>query len=197
MRSSIIRFWLPGADKTAAAERYAAWGVDQHHLRRLGAAAIEQLPDLAQPADQWCAGARQVLSTLRPTPGRTEPAGININCPRGKGKKAAVSLSGLGRPTGDLPATRVDTVHAVKGEETDAVLMLLPREQRTSELIARWVRGGAAATDPALETDEALRVLYVAVTRARRLVALALPSEHLPAVACRLTERGVPVSVAD
>ncbi|MEU9223645.1 hypothetical protein AB0D40_04615 [Streptomyces massasporeus] len=50
-----------------------------------------------------------------------------------------------------------------------------------------------ATGDPA--TDEVLRVWYVAVTRARRLAAIALLEEETDALARLLTERQVPVRV--
>ncbi|MEE1832004.1 hypothetical protein [Streptomyces sp. SP17KL33] len=57
-------------------------------------------------------------------------------------------------------------------------------------LIKAWTTGATAGNTP--ETAEALRVLYVAVTRARRLVALALSDTHVLAVKSFLTERAVP-----
>ncbi|QKZ25156.1 hypothetical protein HUT05_41450 [Streptomyces chartreusis] len=52
--------------------------------------------------------------------------------------------------------------------------------------IKTWTTGSTDRADP--ETAEALRVLYVAVTRARRLVALALSDTHLTLVRAFLTE---------
>ncbi|MEU2930568.1 hypothetical protein ABZ636_36900 [Streptomyces sp. NPDC007251] len=54
--------------------------------------------------------------------------------------------------------------------------------------VQRW-----ATSDPA--TDEVLRIWYVAVTRARRLAAIALPEEETDALAHLLAERRVPVRI--
>ena len=84
------------------------------------------------------------------------------------------------------PATgiRTNIVHQLKGDEADGVLLLLP----DAGSVQRW-----ATSDPA--TDEVLRVCYVAVTRARRLAAIALPEEETDALADLLAERRVPVRV--
>jgi hypothetical protein len=83
-------------------------------------------------------------------------------------------------------ASRIDTVHGVKGDEADAVLMLIPDKERTDELAARRF-GGSPNSD--VETEEALRVLYLAVTRAHQLAAIALPRRYIPGVAAMLSER--------
>ena len=46
------------------------------------------------------------------------------------------------------------------------------------------------------DTAEALRVLYVAATRAKRLVALALPGRHIPLVAQHLLGLGVTIETS-
>ncbi|MFB8029344.1 MULTISPECIES: hypothetical protein [unclassified Streptomyces] len=54
--------------------------------------------------------------------------------------------------------------------------------------VQRW-----ATSDPA--TGEVLRVWHVAVTRARRLAAIAVPGEEAEELAHLLEERGVPIRV--
>ncbi|MFI5814974.1 hypothetical protein ACIA7S_28950 [Streptomyces sp. NPDC051643] len=80
---------------------------------------------------------------------------------------------------------RTNIVHQLKGDEADGVLLLLPDAGSAQ----RW-----DTADPA--TDEVLRVWCVAVTRARRLVAVALPDEERDQLARLLTERQVAVRVA-
>ncbi|MFD5521453.1 hypothetical protein [Streptomyces sp. NPDC127066] len=85
------------------------------------------------------------------------------------------------------PATSIRTniVHQLKGDEADGFLLLLP----DAGSVQRW-----ATTDPA--TDEVSRVWYVAVTRARRLAAIALPQEEIDAPAHLPAGQQVPVHVA-
>lgn len=77
---------------------------------------------------------------------------------------------------------RTNIVHQRKGDEADGVLLLLPDPGS----VQRW-----ATSDPV--TDEGLRIWYVAVTRARRLAAIALPEEETDALAHLLAGRQVPV----
>ncbi|MFJ3861485.1 3'-5' exonuclease [Streptomyces sp. NPDC090085] len=69
---------------------------------------------------------------------------------------------------------RSSNVHQAKGSEADAVLIHVSTPQDVSQLLAAWA-------DPLTDTDntELLRVYYVAITRARRLVTLTYPySKH-------------------
>ncbi|WP_329528617.1 hypothetical protein [Streptomyces sp. NBC_01462] len=105
----------------------------------------------------------------------------------------AAPQGGKGRPAGKPTVSRLQAatgirtniVHQLKGDEADGVLLLLP----DAGSVQRW-----ATVDPA--TDEVLRVWYVALTRARRLAAVALPDEESDQLARLLTERQVPVRVA-
>ncbi|MER7335991.1 MULTISPECIES: UvrD-helicase domain-containing protein, partial [unclassified Micromonospora] len=199
LQAGLLRYWMPGADTTAATDLRSAYGIDPHHLRRLAARALDELPDLALPAAEWCAAARRVLNTLNPLPGSGPPSGKTLTCPQGKGTKSAASLAGVPTMSISRPAVRADTVHQVKGEEADAVLMLLPDDERTAHLLTAWTAGAVpapAGPAPAVhETAEALRVLYVAVTRARRLAAIALPARHIAATAQHLRILEVPTNV--
>ena len=80
--------------------------------------------------------------------------------------------------------------------------MLLPDDDRTTRLLSRWtgglIPGPEDQQDPSAADDaEALRVLYVAVTRARRLAALALPSHHITPVQQYLFGLGVDVETVN
>ncbi|MFH8973583.1 hypothetical protein [Streptomyces sp. NPDC017890] len=104
---------------------------------------------------------------------------------------------GFGDPESPQVALgRAGTIHGVKGQEDDAVLIVVPplgkdkEDDRSDRLIEAWTTGATAGCAPG--TPEALRVLYVGVTRARRLVALALSDGHLAAVKSLLTARGIP-----
>jgi DNA helicase II / ATP-dependent DNA helicase PcrA len=187
LRAAILRFWFADADTTTAADVQDCFGINPHHLTRLTAQALADLPDLDTPTSEWCAQARTLLTAMRPATGRPSPSGRSLTAPASKGHRKAAALARIGAATGDpLPDTRIGTVHSVKGDEAAAVLVLVPDEERTDRLITLWTSGrhDAAATDAGdlHDAEEALRVLYVAVTRARRLVTLALPPQHIPTV---------------
>jgi DNA helicase II / ATP-dependent DNA helicase PcrA len=198
IQESLVRHWIPDTDSTGPTTRAATYGIDPYHLRRLAAQALADLPDLSLPATRWCADARQILDNLPPLPHLQRAAGTRLTCPQGSGTKPASELAGLSATPSTRPATRADVIHQVKGEEADAVLVLLPDDDRTDQLLAHW-RGDPPPTTPltpgaANTPAEALRVLYVAVTRARLLVALALPHTHLATTADHLRDCGVPVN---
>jgi hypothetical protein len=86
-----------------------------------------------------------------------------------------------------VSSTRGAVIHQVKGGEADAVLLIVPDDNHTAGLVDAWVRGDA-------NDNEALRVLYVAATRARRLLAIAIPEDQHGRLAQHLTSRGVPLS---
>lgn len=175
-------------------------GFDRHHLTevelRLVQASLERkLPPLDIPPREWSQRACHAL--------RDEAARLGIQpqttraYPCTRAKDAAWQLVGFGDPAGARTTVgQSGTVHAVKGQEADAVLVVVPPtgtgkpDDRSDLLIKTWTTGTTAGAGP--ETAEALRVLYVAVTRARRLVALALSDSHLTAVRAFLTDRGIP-----
>jgi len=197
LQAAILRHWLPGADRTAALDLHDSYGVDRWHLRHLAARALEDLPDTSLPMAAWCSAARDVLDALQPVPTVGSPLGVKLTTPRGDSNRTARTLAGLATAARNA-ACRTDTVHQVKGEEADAVLVLLPDDERTNRLLSHWTAGHlsgpaiAAGQEPA-DAAEALRVLYVAVTRARRLIALALPAQHIAPLTQHLRALGVAV----
>jgi ATP-dependent exoDNAse (exonuclease V) beta subunit len=76
------------------------------------------------------------------------------------------------------------TIHEAKGKDYDAVCLILPKPRRQmQDVIDHWESG----TD-----DEALRVLYVGATRARKLLVLAIEvPERLKRVESLLAQRGI------
>lgn len=109
------------------------------------------------------------------------------------GKKPAFNLKKLPRaPTGSwsirpegerrLPAM---TVHKAKGCEFDAVLFVIPESKaRSQELLDAWEKD---------VNDEVRRVAYVGVTRARRLLGIAVASKQRDALLRILAARKVEV----
>lgn len=67
---------------------------------------------------------------------------------------------------------------------------IVPADDRTDALIDAWVSG-----EHSPEVAESLRVIYVAATRARRFLAIALPDDSHNRVAAHLKDRDVPVDL--
>jgi DNA helicase-2/ATP-dependent DNA helicase PcrA len=88
------------------------------------------------------------------------------------------------------PGVLVNTIHGVKGEGKDVVLLILPSDVASSrKLLSAWRTRSMA--------DEANRVAYVAVTRTKRLLGLAVPEEVSGDLTTILDNAGVPNLVLD
>jgi DNA helicase-2/ATP-dependent DNA helicase PcrA len=93
----------------------------------------------------------------------------------------------LGRPA---PTTlRWATIHEAKGRDYDAVCLVVPRPRKPlPDVVDLWEAG---------VDDEALRVLYVGATRAKRLLALAIEADdRLGRVRAILDKHAVPHEAA-
>ncbi|ULR54649.1 UvrD-helicase domain-containing protein [Streptomyces deccanensis] len=176
-------------------------GLSRHHLtggelRIVQQTLLRKFPPLSIPPRDWSRAACQALREEAVRLGMEPKTTGAYRCTRPRAE--AWELVGFGDPQSARTAVgRAGTVHAVKGQEADAVLIIVPPvgkakedDRRSDLLIKAWTTGAAAQSTP--ETAEALRVLYVAVTRARRLVALALSDTHVLAVKAFLTERATP-----
>jgi DNA helicase-2/ATP-dependent DNA helicase PcrA len=96
-------------------------------------------------------------------------------------------IASIGQRPPQHPTVRLTTVHQAKGDEADVVCLLLPDD----DLITRWRTGNVTTTDD----QEELRILYVAVTRARRLLVLATLEESIAPLQVFLTDHQVQTSV--
>ncbi len=178
---------LLAVDKLIA---FAAWGevdsldnLDAEGRRRVRNATIKLMtaaPALDLPLQQWIRDAavvlRGVASGLVAAPARR--AGDVLRSAADQGDIVAGAY--FTRPSPDCVA---HTVHDVKGATREAVLVVA--SGRTS---ARWPREADTWTAPLrgeqLRPDlaEERRILYVAVTRARKYCVIALPTDTSPAV---------------
>ncbi|MFC7980153.1 UvrD-helicase domain-containing protein [Streptomyces cinereoruber] len=163
----LFGYWYPG--ETGGPDRImVTYRLSAGQVNRTAFAFLHSLP---APHKEWGTQVWQAMKAWPALPGAA-PQG-------GKGRPA-------GKPTVSRPqpatGIRTNIVHQLKGDEADGVLLLLP----DLGSVQRW-----ATSDPA--TDEVLRIWYVAVTRARRLAAIALPEEETEALANLLGGRRVPV----
>jgi superfamily I DNA/RNA helicase len=138
-------------------------------LRAQALALLELLPELTGDLRGWIAGARSaVASALTPLAG--EPTVRPGNRVRARSGDGEVDAATAFRGARDDPR-RARTIHSAKGESHDAVLLIAQRPAGGRDFPREWVAHllGEART-------EETRVAYVALTRARRYLAVALPS---------------------
>ncbi|MGW5388127.1 UvrD-helicase domain-containing protein [Nocardia sp. NPDC003963] len=194
LQQALLRYWYtdPETDNRSVAAICDILNLDSWRLRQQAGRLATSVPELDQGTfAAWCKATNTQLKLLPPYPGASR-----------------LSLSGSLRATSSLQdktphdaggapvlnstsPTRKSVVHQVKGEEEDGVLVIVPADARTSSLVDAWMKG----THPP-DVAESLRVLYVATTRARRLLAIALPDGAQGRVAALLKEKGVPFDVA-
>ncbi|MGW3715600.1 UvrD-helicase domain-containing protein [Streptomyces sp. NPDC005133] len=198
---AIRHHWLGGVDvpETEHLERH---GLTALELRAASQILLHSLPALEQPAGDWSRSAFQALSALPLGEGREPVVNRAFSCTSAKKSKPALQLAGAGRKQhAQVRSLHSNTIHGVKGEQFDAVLVLLPSTRRPGKeagrrpdaLIETWTSGQRAGI--ADEMAENLRVYYVAATRARRLLAFAVDQEHVRDLEKYMTANNVPVVV--
>lgn len=171
-----VRYLEATLARCAFGEDTAIEGFDDHsrtQLRRAAYVLLARLPRVDGDLRAWIAEAKLALhegaSVLTATPATA--AGRLL-------KSAAAHAGVLARdvftpPSPDLAA---QTVHSIKGEDRDAVLLVIRKPHgadptRQFELFDA-VASGTEITD---EAEEERRVTFVALTRARRYCLVALP----------------------
>lgn len=159
-------------------------GMNRRILRRQALTVAMSLPktceDTDADRDAWIAAARNVLVKV----GFAPPQGQSINRAISRPPKADW-VCHLNVPQ-RRPLISFDTIHNAKGGEYEGVCVVIPPDDArkvTTTLIEAW----AARSD-----HEPARVLYVGVTRAMRLAALAIPKSHVSTCAAILAQAQVP-----
>jgi len=171
----LLGYWYP--EQTGSVTRICrAVGLSPAVLRRHAYAFLEALPG---PSTQWAVEVNAHLKAWWRPEGATPS--------RGKGLLRG-TVSSVGKPQQRRQNAHLTTVHQAKGDEADVVCVLLSDD----ELIDGWITG---ATTTAAAHEE-LRILYVAVTRARRLLMLAVPEGSVVAIQDFLAQHQVPAHVS-
>lgn len=186
---ALLRYWYGDTDGhtvEALCERHELERAQfRRHAARFGCA----LPSVDHGTfSAWCTTANATLKQHPPQAGLTRQ-GRSGSLRAATGAKNSSPRTAAKAPVATAPsAARAAVVHQVKGEEEDAVLVILPDDERVSRLIDAWISG---THDPDLA--ENLRVLYVASTRARRLLAFEVPEAVYDKLRAHLDSEGVPM----
>jgi DNA helicase-2/ATP-dependent DNA helicase PcrA len=166
----LMRYWT-GAETIdeAPMDTYTRLELSASDVRQAADKLVSGLPELPDLSGaEWCAQANRLLKSCPPRTGfvRRGTSGA-LRCPAANKSKPASALS---RTVGLVvsPKARGSVIHQVKGTEVPAVLLIIPDDARTERLVEAWEAGASA---------EELRVIYVAITRAERLAAIALPQK--------------------
>ena len=127
----------------------------------------DRLTPVSQLGDTWIPSMRTQLASL------IEEVGLQCDAKLGQHIKATgLSPAQKGLPlfesVSEFPEVRLDTIHQVKGESIDAVLVIGSTRFWNSVM-------AAAQSD---DNTEDRRLAYVAMTRARHLLVVALPRPH-------------------
>ena len=127
----------------------------------------DRLTPVSQLGDTWIPSMRTQLASL------IEEIGLQCDAKLGQhikatGLSAAQKALPLFESVHEFPEVRQDTIHQVKGESIDAVLVIGSTKFWNSVMAA--VRSG--------DNTEDRRLAYVAMTRARHLLVVGLPKGH-------------------
>jgi len=182
---ALLRVWLPVDTDGASIEALCAdQSIDRRDLRRH--ATTLPLPDpTTGTLRDWCTRANEVLRATAPADHLTAGRRGKLTATGPSAAREPRDLIDARPPAVTALAVRNEVIHQVKGTEAEAVLLVIPDTQRTEALVASWERGIAAE-------EEGLRVLYVAATRARRLLAVCVPDIYAERAAHLLREHQVP-----
>ena len=126
-----------------------------------------RLPPLSQSGNEWISSVRESLATL------INELGVQCDVKLGfQIKKTGLADDQVALPLfaeeNHFPAVRQDTIHQVKGESIDAVLVI--GSSRFWNSVVKAVKDGVNSEDR--------RLAYVAMTRARHLLLVGLPQGH-------------------
>lgn len=166
-------------------------GVNSGWLRRsaIRVSGIVGALDLDAAVADWMDATRGVLADVGATADRAVVApGTIFPTPQ---KSADKTMSDVLKSKVGAAGIRHSSVHRAKGSEEEAVLVVVPRDRapstRSADLVAAWETH---------EQPEAVRVLYVAITRAKQLCVLAVPDALCDRVVAILDQHAAPFDIA-
>lgn len=150
---------------------------DERLKLRLGVMEVlDGLPPFETPAKRWAKAAREDLTALAATMVEDpSPLGARIRAPQGNGDRSIAEIAGDSNS-----GLRIRTIHSAKGESIGATLLVAVAGAVSVDWDS-WLDG---------PESEEVRVAYVALTRAERFSALALPRSCPSTLVDRYLERG-------
>lgn len=155
---------------------------DPLHVRNLVVQLLTQIPAPLGDMRSWSASTSKIADALVQELSTTPHSSLEI--------ELRDEIQGLGHTYSPVVGEqiRVSTVHGVKGESIEAVALIMTAQsdsQRRYGFQGPAGLLGARLAHPiasGLDDDETLRRSYVAITRARKLLAIGVPSTDEPSV---------------
>ena len=161
-------------------------GIERRWLRRTALQLITRLqPTCAnsqEGREAWVTALRDAVTSLALTFG----AGVTVA--RYFRMPPNAEWSQFLRPRADLAVVTWATIHEAKGSEHGAVCVVIPSGDYTEQLVAAWENR---------TESEAKRVVYVGVTRAEKLLAIAVPALFVPRISAIMQANQVPFEIHD
>ncbi|WP_393915963.1 UvrD-helicase domain-containing protein [Halostreptopolyspora alba] len=191
---NLLNLWC-GEPGVTVEQRLERFGLTKDGLLRAEARVIDELPSLNESAEKWNTEAKRILRKHQPGSALDRPQGkLGWRIQSKDRRKHAYVIGGLSDPTitASAEVAHLSTIHQVKGEEWDAVLVIVPpAEVSTPDPITRAVESWLSQRPLTEEATEARNVLYVAATRARQLLAFALDADRIGRARAVLESHGV------
>ncbi len=135
---------------------------------------LTALPDVGLSVKQWVENANRAIGGVSPDVDLT---------PSFNAKSEDIPVSDVFvkyEPGSFIEDIEISTIHGAKGRTIDAVLVVLKTKGGSGKYY-RTLLGEVAKQDPKIIKPEELRTVYVGITRARRVLVLAVPEADVGA----------------
>jgi len=123
-----------------------------------------KLPDTDRTLGDWVAGTNKIF--------KDENLKIDLKIKKSKGNVSFDQLFGFDNKNITDSEFRIGTIHSIKGETFEAVLVILKKRG-----VGAFYKTMLNKNVPISDAEE-LRIVYVGITRPRRLLLLAVPDEQ-------------------
>lgn len=189
IEEDVLRLMGKFTDGSTVARCAEQAGVDRRWLSRVALAVISAVPHICEDTDAaratWIETLRTAIKTAQIPCVGTSPARFYTSARNGDWARCL-------HHGAQVAPMRWTTIHDAKGSQHDAVCVVVPPDRGqdgfTGELVACW---------EARHALESKRVIYVGVTRARKLLAVAVPRGLSDRIAALLRAGGVAFELHD
>ncbi len=125
---------------------------------------LSMLPDTGCTIGEWIDGANSIF--------KDDDLEIDLKIKKSKGYLSFDQLFGLDNKSITESDCRIGTIHSIKGETFEAVLVIL-KTKGIGAMYKTMLNNNIQISD-----EEELRIVYVGITRPRQLLLLAVPDEE-------------------